>query len=54
MFDCTKCGANPIAVEDTVVVKMAANLGGGGECTGPLHIIDWWVEYTSNKLGEAT
>jgi len=40
----------PIAAGDTVIVKIVANLGGGGECTGPLHIIDWFVEYTSYRL----
>ena len=44
----------PIAVGDSVIIKIAVNLGGAGECTGPLHIIDWWIEYTANKLGEAT
>jgi hypothetical protein len=47
-------GTYPIAAGDTVVVKCAVNLGGGGECTGPLHIIAQWVEYTANKLGTAT
>lgn len=47
-------GAFPIAVGDSVIIKIAVNLGGGGECTGPLHILDWWLEYASDKLGEAT
>lgn len=47
-------GTYPIAAGDTVVCKCAVNLGGGGECTGPLHIIAQWVEYTANKLGTAT
>jgi len=41
----------PIAAGDAVIIKIVANLGGAGECTGPLHIIDWWIEYTSNKRG---
>jgi len=47
-------GTDPIAAGDTVVVKCAVNLGGAGECTGPLHVIAQWVEYTANKLGTAT
>jgi len=44
----------PIAAGDTVVVEMAVNLTGAGECTGPLHIVAQWVEYTASKLGTAT
>jgi len=44
----------PIAAGDTVVVEAVVNLGGAGECTGPLHIIAWWVEYTADRLGTAT
>jgi len=40
----------PIVAGDTVIVKIAVNLGGGGECTGPLHIIDLWCEYTAYRL----
>lgn len=47
-------GTYPIAVDDTVMVKMTVNLGTGTECTGPLHIVAQWVEYTANKLGTAT
>ena len=47
-------GTHPIAAGDTVVVKNTVNLGDAGECTGPLHIIAQWVEYTANKLGTAT
>jgi hypothetical protein len=47
-------GTYPIAAGDTVVCKCAVNLGGGGECTGPLHVIAQWVEYTASKLGTAT
>jgi len=43
----------PISTEDSVILKVEINLGGAGECTGPLHIIDWWVEFTANKLGGA-
>jgi len=44
----------PIAAGDTVVVKMTVNLGDGTECTGPLHVIAQFVEYTASKLGTAT
>ena len=47
-------GSHPIAAGDTVIIKGVISLGAGTECTGPLHIIDWWVEYTANKLGTAT
>ena len=40
----------PIVAGDTVIVKIAVNLGGGGECTGLLHIIDLWCEYTAYRL----
>ncbi len=43
-------GTYPIAAGDTVVVKIAVNLGGAGECTGPLHILDLWCEFTSWRL----
>jgi hypothetical protein len=39
---------------DTVVVECIVNLAGAGECTGPLHIVAQWVEYTAGKLGTAT
>jgi len=44
----------PISDGDNVVIKLTVNLGGAGECTGPLHILDWWIEYTASKLGTAT
>lgn len=44
----------PIASDDTLVIKGVVNLGGGGECTGPLHIVAWGIQYTANKLGTAT
>lgn len=47
-------GTYPIAAGDTVVVEATVNLGGGGECTGPLHVVAQWVEYVANKLGTAT
>ena len=47
-------GTYPIAAGDMVAVKMIVNLGGGGECTGPLHIVEQHVEYVANKLGAAT
>lgn len=36
---------HPIALGDVVTIKCAINLAGGGECTGPLHVIAWWVEH---------
>ena len=45
-------GTYPIAEGDVMVIKCAVNLGGGGECTGPLHIVAWWLEYQSNSRGE--
>jgi len=42
----------PIAAGDTVVIKATVNLGGAGECTGPLHVVAWWVEYTADRLGD--
>lgn len=47
-------GSHPIAAGDTVFMKVLVNLGAGSECTGPLHIVDWWIEYTADKLGTAT
>ena len=44
----------PIAAGDTVIVEMTVNLGGAGECTGPLRIVEQRVEYTASKLGTAT
>jgi len=43
-------GTYPIVAGDTVVIKSVVNLAGGGECTGPLHIVDRWVEFTSNTI----
>jgi hypothetical protein len=47
-------GTYPIAADDTLVMEWTVNLGGGGECTGPLHILAWGIQYTANKLGTAT
>lgn len=47
-------GTYPIAAGDTVVIEAVVNLAGAGECTGPLHIIKWWAEFTKSKLGTAT
>ena len=47
-------GTYPIAQGDVVVIRATVNLAGAGECTGPLHVTRWWVEYTKDKLGEAT
>jgi hypothetical protein len=44
----------PIAAGDFVVIEAVVNLGGAGECTGPLHVIAWWINYVANKLGTAT
>lgn len=44
-------GSYPISPGDSVIAKVVVNLGGAGECTGPLHIIDWWVEINTNKIG---
>ena len=46
--------SHPIAAGDTVIIKVVVNLGTGAECTGPLHIVDWWIEYTASTLGTAT
>lgn len=45
-------GTYPIAEGDTIVIKCAVNLGEAGECTGPLHIISWYLKYQSNRRGE--
>jgi len=47
-------GTYAIAAADTVILKGVVSLAAGTECTGPLHIIDHWIEYTANKLGTAT
>lgn len=47
-------GTYDIAAGDFVVIEAVVELGAGTECTGPLHIIEWHVEYTANKLGTAT
>jgi hypothetical protein len=44
----------PIAANDTLVIEMTVNLGDGTECTGPLHVLAWGIQYTANKLGTAT
>jgi len=44
----------PIAAGDTVIIEMTVNLGGAGECTGPLHVVAQFVEYAADKLGTAT
>lgn len=43
-------GTYPIAAGDTVVIEAVVNLAGGGECTGPLHVVRWWLEYSANAL----
>ena len=47
-------GSHDIAAGDTVIIKAVVSLGAGTEPTGPLHIIDWWIEYTADSLGTAT
>ncbi|HUT21009.1 MAG TPA: hypothetical protein VM366_17795 [Anaerolineae bacterium] len=47
-------GTYDIAQLDTMVIECIVNLAGGGECTGPLHVISWWVRYKADHLGEAT
>ncbi len=47
-------GTYPIAAGDTLVIEAAVDLGGAGECTGPLHVIAWGIQYTADKLGTAT
>lgn len=47
-------GTYDIAAGDTVVIKGIVSLGTPTECTGPLHTLDWWIEYTASKLGTAT
>lgn len=42
----------PIAVDDLMTLKGVVNLGAGTECTGPLHIIGWWIEYTADQLSQ--
>lgn len=43
-------GNYPIETGDIMQIKLTANLGNGGvpECTGPLHVISWYLKY--NKL----
>lgn len=47
-------GTYPIGAGDSVMMKGIVSLAAGTECTGPLHIIDSWIEYTASKLGTAT
>jgi len=47
-------GTYPIEQLDTIVIKVTVNLAGAGECTGPLHVIAWWIRYKADHLGEAT
>lgn len=47
-------GVYPIAAGDTVVIEAVVNLAGGGECTGPLHVVGQWLEYLADRLGTAT
>ena len=46
-------GTYPVAAGGCLVIELTANLGDGTECTGPLHIVAWWMEYTKSKLGTA-
>lgn len=47
-------GTYPVDQKDWLIIEGTVNLGGGGECTGPLHIIAWWLEYNADHNGEAT
>ena len=42
-------GSYPIAAGDTLVLKGVVALGTGTECTGPLHIVNHWIEYVAKK-----
>lgn len=42
-------GTYPIAAGDVVAVRLVVNITGGGECTGPLHIVNIEVEYTGTQ-----
>ena len=44
-------GTYPIAAGDVVIVEATVNLAAAGECTGPLHVVGWWVEFTRDRLG---
>ena len=43
-------GTYPLERGDICTIKGVVNLGDTGEATGPLHIISWWIEYTSNEF----
>lgn len=45
-------GTYPIAVDDLMTIKGVVNLGTDTECTGPLHIVAWWIEYTADQLSQ--
>ncbi len=41
-------GSYPLAIDDWVKIYLTANMGGGGaEITGPLFVLDAWIEYTA-------
>lgn len=44
-------GTYPIAANDTLVIEATVNLGGAGECTGPLYVVAWGIEFTADRLG---
>jgi len=44
--------SHPIAVDDIMTIKGFVNLAAGVECTGPLHIVAWWIEYTADQLSQ--
>lgn len=43
-------GTYPILVDRVCTIKGVVNLADTGEATGPLHIVSWWIEYTSNTF----
>lgn len=43
-------GTYPVARGDICTIKGVVNLADTGEATGPLHIVSWWIEYTSDTL----
>lgn len=42
-------GTYPIAANDTLIIELTVNLGAGTECTGPLHVLAWGLEYTASS-----
>ena len=42
----------PITAGDIVTIEFTVNLGGAGECTGPLRILGQWIRYEKSSFGE--